>query len=128
MTANTAQQISSVPTTAQVIQFPKNKQPTPQDADDAIEVAGNVIEMKIAAAEEALSFIMGIMFRDMDNAGFKLKDERKTLLLIAQTRAIMYEHLGLQHPLNAFIEQHIDQVDRMLANQLDLLDFEDFED
>lgn len=128
MTANTAQQISSVPPTAQVIQFPKAKLPTPQDADDALEVVGNVIEMKIAAAEEALSFIIGIMFRDLDNAGFKLNDERKTLLLIAQTRAMMYEHLGLEHPLSAFVEKHVDEIDHILANQLDLLDFEEFED
>lgn len=128
MTSNTAQVISSVPPSAQVIQFPGIKKPTPQDADDALEVAASVIEMKVAAAEEALSFIIGIMFRDIENAGFKFSEERKVLLLIAQTRAMMYEHLGLDHPLNAFIEQHGEQIDSILKNQLDLLDFEEFED
>lgn len=128
MTANTAQVISSVPPTAQVIQFPKTKLPTPQDADDALEVVASVLDMKVAAAEEALSFIIGIMFRDIENAGFKFADERKVLLLIAQTRAMMYEHLGLDHPLNAFIDAHGEQIDTILANQLDLLDFDEFED
>lgn len=128
MTANTAQQPSSVPLQAQVIQFPKPKRSHPQDMDAAVDVIANVLEMKVAAAEEALSFIMGIMFRDLDNAGFKLDDERKTMLLIAQTRAIMYDHLGLQHPLGAFIEKHVEEIDEILAKQLDLLDFEEYED
>ncbi len=126
MKANTAQ-ISSV-SNAQVIQFPKAYRYNEGALGCPIEVMGNVIEMKVAAAEEALAFIMENTFRDVVSAGFTAPDERKNALLVALTRAIMYEHLGLLHPLHNFVEQHADQIDEILENQLDLLLPEDLLD
>lgn len=116
MTSNTAQ-ASSV-SSAQVIQFPRQFQ---SNEIDPIDVIANVLEMKVAAAEEALAFIMDNTFRDIANAGFSLADDRQNGLLVAQVRAIMYDHLGLQHPFHVFVEQHCEQVDELLANQLDLI-------
>lgn len=126
MTANTAQDPSSV-SSAQIIKFPGAFKSN-DGFDEAVDVVGNVLEMKVAAAEEALAFIMDTFLRDMTNAGFKLHDDRLVQLLIAQTRAIMYDHLGLEHPIHKFVDNHIDEIDNILIKQLDLLEIEDLMD
>ena len=126
MTSNTAHP-SSVPP-AQVIQFPKPYRFNEGADGCPVEVIGNVLEMKIAAAETALAFVIDTLFDDITNAGFKLHDERLNELTIASIRAMMYSHLGLEHPLMVFIDRNTDEIDEVLVNQHTLLSVEDLID
>jgi hypothetical protein len=111
-----------------VIQFPKPYRFSEGADACPVEVVGNVLEMKIASAEMALAFVVDTLFDDITNAGFKLHDERLTELAIANIRAIMYQHFGLEHPLITFVDRYVDEVDEMLVNQHPLMSVEDLID
>lgn len=123
MTSNTAQ-TSSV-SEAQIIQFPKPYRFNEGADGCPLELVSNVLEMKVGSAEMSLAFVADNLFNDIADAGIIVRDERLAQLLVANIRAIMYEHLGLEHPLHIFVERHLDEVDEILDKQDALLSLDE---
>jgi len=89
MTANTAPQQEDHPKeqySAQIIQFPKEYKPHDEPEADPVEIVSNLLEMKVASAEQALAFVMDTFFRDLYTAGFKIPSDRLSFLIVASVR------------------------------------------
>jgi hypothetical protein len=121
MTANTAASVE-YPPSAQIIKFPKPFRKSEDAPTDPVDIIANVLEMRVAAAEETLAFVVEAMFQDVYSAGFRFHDDQLNVLIVAALRAAMYQHQGLHHPLLTFMQEHSEELEKILANQLQLLD------
>lgn len=109
--------------TAQIIQFPtkgySNRVTTPE------EVHSNLLEMRILAIEDGLSFIVPTLFEAISAAGFSLDDDRLNNLTVATLRALMYNHYGLPHPLSHFVDQNSAVFDQIFTDQMGVEDLDE---
>jgi hypothetical protein len=99
---------------AEVISFPRSYTLTSQNPED---ILANLLEMKVVSVEEVMSFVVPTFFETLLMAGFTADDDRLNTLLVGVTRAIMYRHYNLRHPLSDFIIRHADELDELLSNQ-----------
>lgn len=113
MTSNTvAEEIQ--PHSADIIQFPRSFTITSQDPS---EILANLAEMKVVSVEEVLGFVVPTFFETLMQAGFSIDDDQLNTLLVGVTRAIMYRHYNLHHPLSDFVTTHADELEKLLSSQ-----------
>lgn len=116
MSSNTAlNQTASIETVkSNIIPFPKMN--TNLNHDPA-EIMLNLVEMKLISVEDVLGFIIPTFFEALLQAGFEIDDDRLNNLLVAVTRAIMYKHYNIQHPLHSFIDENSEYLDDLMSDQ-----------
>jgi len=114
--------------TAEIIQFPiNNSYNITKNCEEQLQ---RITEMRINTIDSALSFLIPPLFESFMAIGFSIEDERKALLVIETIRAMMYNHHGLYHELDDFMDAHDEEITLILENSKEVLDegFEELEE